>query len=296
MIDRILVPVDGSDPARAALDHALEIADDLGATVVLLYVADTNEPSQVRLGVEVVDVLEEEGAEELSRARDRADERAPDVPIVDDVVQGEPASAIVDYAGSNAIDLVAMGTHGRRGIEGYVLGSVAERVVNASPMPVLTVRSGDDATANYPYRSVLVPTDGSDHARAALDLGTAFATRHGASVHLLTVVDDAVLGLVGVDGAESDDEGVPDRLESAAGDVLEDAEAAARAAGVDDVVTAVRSGSVPAEIRSYAAEHGVDLIAMGTHGRTGIDQRLLGSFTERVLRTAPMPVVTTRWR
>lgn len=101
-----------------------------------------------------------------------------------------------------------MGTHGRSGLERYVLGSVAERVVNRATIPVLTVRAADDVTTSYPY-------------------------------------------------------------------------------------TAVESGSVPREITSYADSEGIDLIVMGTHGRTWIDQHLLGSITERVLRTASVPVLTT---
>ncbi len=84
MCDRILVPVDGSDSATAALDHALEIAGDHDASVTLRYVADTNEPSQIRIGTDVVDVLESEGEEVVSDARKQAVDR--DVPATTDVV------------------------------------------------------------------------------------------------------------------------------------------------------------------------------------------------------------------
>ncbi|WP_265112515.1 universal stress protein [Halosolutus halophilus] len=284
MYDFLLVPVDGSDSSIAALDHALDIAADHGATVQLLYVADTNKPSLVRYEGTVVDVLEEEGEEILSDARERAEERG--VPIVDDVVQGNPGTAIVDAAAEGPVDLVVMGTHGHRGLEEYVLGSVAEGVVNESEPPVLTVRA-EDATRSYPYEDVLVPTDGSDHARRALRLGSAIASRHGATMHLLSVVDEPTLGLaVGSSPAA-------DRLEEHARDVLEEASTIATNAGVDDVVTAIEFGSVTQEIQSFADEADVDLVVMGTHGRTGLDQHLLGSITERVLRTAPAPVLTT---
>lgn len=278
MFDRILVPVDESDAASAALDHALEIASDREASVFLCYVADTNEPSQTRVGTEVVDVLEEEGEDIVSDARERAADRG--VAATADVVQGTPHDAIVDYVESRAIDLVVMGTHGRDGLERYVLGSVAESVVNASPVPVLTVRGPDDATATYPYGSVLVPTDGSAHATAALRRGAAVAARHDAPLHLLAVVDESILG------------GGDDRTDRAR-DLLEDAAATARDAGADEIVTDVRSGSVPREIVSYADLKDVDLVVMGTHGRNGLDQLLLGSITERVLRTASVPVLTT---
>ncbi|QSW98638.1 universal stress protein [Haloterrigena alkaliphila] len=278
MFERILVPVDGSDAASAALDHALDIASDRKASLYLCYVADTNEPSQTRVGTEVVDVLEGEGEDIVSDASERAADRG--VAATTDVVQGATHDAIVDYVESRDVDLVVMGTHGRDGLERYVIGSVAERVVNDSPVPVLTVRGPGDATATYPYGSVLVPTDGSAHATTALRQGAAVASRHDAPLHLLTVVDESILG--------SDD----DRTDRAR-DLLEDAAATAREAGADEVVTDVRTGSVPREIVSYADLNDIDLVVMGTHGRNGLDQLLLGSITERVLRTAPVPVLTT---
>ncbi|WP_121743417.1 universal stress protein [Natronorubrum halophilum] len=281
MYNRILVPVDESDPAAAALDHALEIADEWDATVSLLYVADTNESSQTRLGTEVVDVLEQEGEEIVSNARERVAERG--VSVTTDIVQGIPHEAIVQYAATHDADLVVMGTHGRDGLERYVLGSVAERVVNRATIPVLTVRAADDVTTSYPYTAVLVPTDGSDHAMAALQRGADVANRNNATVHLLSVLEEPILGL-GNDRSDRDE-----RVRG----LLEEATSTVQNAGVDDVVTAVESGSVPREITSYADSEGIDLIVMGTHGRTGIDQHLLGSITERVLRTASVPVLTT---
>ncbi|MCU4744532.1 universal stress protein [Natronoglomus mannanivorans] len=87
---------------------------------------------------------------------------------------------------------------------------------------------------------------------------------------------------------------VVDQLEQRAHDVLEETAAVATNAGADDVVTATTFGSIPAEIRSFVNAANVDLVVMGTHGRTGLGQQLLGSVTERVLRTAPIPVVTTK--
>lgn len=282
MFDRILVPVDGSDPATAALEHALDLAADADATVHVLYVADTNEPSLTRVGGAVVDVLEEEGEEIVADATSRAADRG--VSVVDDVVQGDPREAIVEYASARGVDLIAMGAHGRRGLGEYVLGSTTDRVVGNSQVPVLTVRSADDATRSYPYEDVLVPTDGSDHAAAALDLGSRIADERGATLHLLTVVDD---GGIGLDGAGT----VTERLEERARETLADASGATDAA---DVVTSVAFGSAAAEIETYAGEAGVDVVVLGTHGRTGLDRHLLGSTSERVVRTSPVPVLTTR--
>ncbi|QCS42625.1 universal stress protein [Natrinema versiforme] len=286
MTTRLLVPTDGSDSARAALEHALDIAADREATVQLLYVADTKKPSLTRLGTDVVDVLEREGDEILDAAAALAEDRG--VSVETDVVQGDPRTAIVEYTTGGEFDLVVMGAHGRRGIGEYVLGSTTDCVVNRSGIPVLTVRAADEARRVYPYGDVLVPTDGSDHASVALDRAASVAARHDATLHLLSVVDE----LPEVIDAGSTQ--LSSQLEENVQAVLDEAEATARRAGVDEIRTSITAGPVPREITSYVDEEEIDLVVMGTHGHTGLDRHLLGSFTERVIRTSPVPVLTTR--
>lgn len=286
MYDRLLVPSDGSDPATAALDHALDIAADLGATVHVLNVANTNKPSLTRIGGDIIDVLEQEGEEIMSHAREQAEEH--NVSIVDDIIQGDPRAVIVEYAISHDINLVVMGAHGRRELEEYVLGSVTDHVVNRSETPVLTIRSADEVTQSYPYAAILVPTDGSDQAIAAVELGAKIANRHGATLHLVSVVNELPAG------PDIHSPLVNEQLTENARSIVNEAATLAEDANVTDIITAVKDGSVPNEIQSYAASNGIELIVMGTHGRTGLNQHLLGSITERVLRTAPAPVLTTK--
>ena len=293
-LDRLLVPTDGSDAATAALEHALDVAAGRDAIVHVLNVADTKQPSLTRLGTEVVDALEAEGNEVVSEAAELAADRG--VPASTHVVQGDPRETIVEFAAAGdpddeesdrAFDLVVMGAHGRRGLSEYVLGSVTDYVVNRSEVPVLTVRAAEDARATYPYRDVLVPTDGSEHARAAVELGASIAERCGGTLHLLTVMDE----FAELPGAESSD--IPSGVEEDLRELLEEDAAVAERAGVDDVVTEIAVGTVPREVLDYADAEGIDLVVMGTHGRTGLDRHLLGSFTERVMRTSPVPVLTT---
>ena len=286
MFDDLLFPTDGSDAAAAAFEHVLGIAAEHGSTVHVLNVADTNRDSVTRLQGDVVDVLETEGERVAREVADRADERGVDTVV--EVVQGSPYRAIVDYADSRDVDLVVMPTHGRGGLERLLLGSTTERVVRRSDVPVLTLRS-DGGAPEYPDRNVLVPTDGSDCAGEALEMGVDVANATGAALHVLSVVDTASLG---VDVRTDIQTG---EFEESAAAVVEEATALAAEAGVDPVSGAVESGSsVHRMIRSYVEEHDVDLVVLGTHGRTGLDRYVLGSVAEKLVRTSPVPVLTVR--
>jgi nucleotide-binding universal stress UspA family protein len=286
MIDELLFPTDGSEGATVALDHALDLAAAHDATLHVLNVADTTRDSVTQIGGRVIDALEREGTQVVREAAARASDRG--VPTVTDVLQGEPAPTVVDYADTYGMDLVVMPTHGRRGLGRFLLGSTTDRVVRRADVPVLTIRPVDGATVRYPYRNVLVPTDGSDPATAALRVGVDLATVAGAPLHLLSVVETAGLGLdAGADLVASLEASADELLDAAAADATDaGADVAARRVAVD--------AAVPRAVRAYAEGNDVDLVVVGTHGRTGVDRYLLGSVAERLVRTAPVPVLTVR--
>jgi len=211
------------------------------------------------------------------------------VSTVTGVVQGEPYREIVEYADSRGIDLVVMPTHGRQGLERFILGSTTERVLRRANVPVLTIQPDEDTTIEYPYKNVLVPTDGSECANQALALGTDVATTHGAALHLLSIVSVTSLGV------DVRSEVRTTALEERANDLIEDAKEFATNAGVDSVSTTVGYGaSIHRAILSYLDDHDIDLVVVGTHGRTGFDRYVLGSVTEYLVRTSPIPVLTVR--
>jgi nucleotide-binding universal stress UspA family protein len=287
MYDEILFPTDGSDGADAVFDHVLEIADAHGSRVRVLNVADTNQPSVLREGGDVVDVLKKEGKRVVGDTADRARERG--VSVITEVIQGEPHRTIVDYADSHGMDLIVMPTHGRRGLERFLLGSTTERVVRRAEVPVLTVKPDADSSVGYPYANVLVPTDGSDCAKAALATGVDVVKEERASLHLLSVIDTMSLGV----DVRSDIR--IELLEESANEILEEASGFAEKAGIDPVSESVEYGaSVYGAILSYIEDNEIDLVVVGTHGRTGFDRYMLGSVTEYLVRTSPIPVLTVR--
>jgi nucleotide-binding universal stress UspA family protein len=284
MFDAILFPTDGSDGADAALEFVLDVAAARDATLHVVSVADTSR-SAVEQQADVVGALERNAERVVDAAARRARERGVETETA--VQRGEPHRAICDYAADAGVDVVVMPTRGRRGLERFLLGSTTERVVRRSDVPVLTLRP--DADADYPFEDVLVATDGSDCAAAALERGVDVAGAAGAALHLLSVVDVASLGV----DVRSDL--AVDSLKERASDVLEDAADTATDAGVEPAASEVAFGSsIRGAIRDYVADSGVDLVVVGTHGRTGFHRYVLGSVAESLVRTSPVPVLTVR--
>ncbi|MCH7660364.1 MAG: universal stress protein [Euryarchaeota archaeon] len=141
MYERILVPTDGSAGVERAVEQATALASVHGATIHAVFVVNTASFASLPMETSwegVSDMLREDGREALERVREIADKRA--VPIETAIIDGTPSKEIVHYAIEEGCDLIVMGTHGRGGIDRLLLGSVAERVVRASSVPVLTVR------------------------------------------------------------------------------------------------------------------------------------------------------------
>ena len=136
----VLVPTDGSEPARAALEHAITAFPD--ATVTLLHVIDpalTMYRGEMSYDYQRLIKLETERAETfLDAAQEFADEHG--VSVTTEILLGTPARSIVTFATENDVDQIVLGSHGRSGVSRVLLGSVAEKVVRRSPVPVTVVR------------------------------------------------------------------------------------------------------------------------------------------------------------
>ncbi|MFB6296509.1 MAG: universal stress protein [Halobacteriales archaeon] len=137
MYERILVPTDGSPGTSRVLTHALELAERVGATLHGLYVLDARNRG-LEGGMDALrESLRSEGERATERVRARAEDAGVDVTAA--IREGVPHEEILAYVEAEGIDAVVMGTHGRSGVDRVLLGSVTERVVRLSPVPVLTV-------------------------------------------------------------------------------------------------------------------------------------------------------------
>ncbi|MBO4246636.1 universal stress protein [Halomicrobium sp. IBSBa] len=281
MYDRILLPIDGSDGARRTVDHVADIAAAQDASVTALFVADTTLDSVTRIQGDVVDSLVETGEEIVGEAGTVLASSGVDYET--DVVSGGPARTIVDYADRYGFDLIAMPTHGRTGISRRLLGSVTETVIRLSQIPVLTIRLADETRTTFPYERLLLPTDGSPAATAAVEHGLDLAAALDGTPHALSVAESG--SVLGLGGDESDPQ-------SAAEAAVENVEPMASERDIGTLVTAVEHGSPHEAITAYVDANDIDAIVMGTTGTRGIGEILLGTVAELVVRTAPVPVIT----
>lgn len=142
MYDRILVPTDGSPGMGSVITHAMGLAEVHDAELHGLYVVDTGSIATLPIETSwdgMTEMLREEGELAIEEFRNRSG----DGPTETEIVEGNPSQEIVDYAAERDCDTVVMGTHGRGGIDRLLLGSVAERVVRSSSVPVVTVPVSD---------------------------------------------------------------------------------------------------------------------------------------------------------
>jgi len=147
MYENILIPTDGSETAQVAVDHAVDHAQKYGATLHALYVVDVDAVN-FGLGTEQVDRIKQGNFGEMHELRDDADAATGavvdsaaerDVTVHEEVRVGTPHDVIAGYADNEDIDLVVMGSHGRSGVRRALLGSVTERVLRSTHVPVLVV-------------------------------------------------------------------------------------------------------------------------------------------------------------
>ena len=291
-IEKILVPVDFSEHAAAALDRAVDLAKRFGARLTLLHAYELPGPAMTEYQISIPEPLAEQvraaASTRLEALRERA--AAGDLEVGCELVRGSAADAVANVAASLEADLVVMGTRGNTGLQHLLLGSVAERTVRTAPCPVLTVKA-DAARAREPISRILAATDFSKSSDAALEAAIDWAKRLGAEltlVHALRLQAPLVTPYEVVFP-----QNLLDQARDAASRKLEQALEKARAAGVAAKAQITSAPAVPA-LAEVAEEIGADLLVMGTRGHTGLAHVLLGSVAERTLRLASCAVLTVK--
>ncbi len=290
MFTKILVPLDGSALAEQAVKPALALARAAGAEVLLLRSVAGVQPI-FALSSALTGQFESEWQdsafesrrrathEYLAGLRQRYDCSACIVRVVEEI--GDPAAAIVDAARERGVDLIVMSTHGETGVRRAVWGSVTGRVLHGADCPVLVVRSAE------PIRRVLIALDGSELGERVLPPALAVARALRAQVILLCVSEAPLLNPLEIGMMWDMEPPVASQdMANAARQAAERylANIVAREGLAEDATALVLEGAPADRIGEFARLTDIDLIAMSTHGRTGLRRWLYGSVTTRVMR------------
>jgi len=294
MIERILCARDFSPASDRAFGYAVELAERTGATLHLMHV------EEIPLGFFQGDPSPAPGEQALREQFEaRCQDDLADLPVsLDDdhltLTAGRSdavAPALVEYATKHDVDLLVMGTQGRRGVERALFGSVAEEVLRTAPCPVLTTRAveedGPGPCLPEPIDQVVAPVDFSESSRAALRYAARLASTYGVPLTLIHVVNLPKLpAAYGIEFSEQMD------LRTRATAELERWKEAVVPA-TQDASCVIASGEPVAAILEAASTPG-DLLVMATRGLSGVQRMMLGSVAEGVLRGASGPVISSR--
>jgi nucleotide-binding universal stress UspA family protein len=285
----VAAATDFSENATAAVAWAEQIARQHGAKLVLLHATLPEVPAApefVQLPVSYFEELRRVVEERLEAAA--AEIRRTGLAVEAEVIVGPTVQGLLDAVSRRQAELLVTGTRGRTGWKKLLLGSTAARLVRHAPCPVLTVHPTDPGPAHR-VRTVLVPTDFSEDAQLAAN----------AAFRILGPEGERRVVLVHAYRLPIEDEHLPARVlmkEIRAAEEDAHARLEAKRASLERPGVQVEGTSIegyPADVILARAESvHPDLIAMGTHGRSGLDRLFLGSTAERVLASAPCPVLT----
>jgi nucleotide-binding universal stress UspA family protein len=298
-IRRILATTDLSDESLAGVRYAVALAEKVGAAVALLHVFEYLSPSPMP-GMRTV-TLSPHDSEIAEHARVRLKTLAKraskdDLNLIPILRSGNSLYGIITTARERAADLIVIATHGYTGAKRVLLGSTAERVVRHASCPVLTVpaRTTPRRTGKRPpldLQKILVPIDFSKTSETVLPWAASLAAESNAELILLHVVEKFPIDYVL--GRELMNETITPLMKQGEADLKRMAGSLSKSGG-RRVSAVVRDGKPFEEICSAAKRLGANLIALTTHGYTGLRRVYLGSTAERVVRHAHCPVLVVR--
>lgn len=297
MFKKILVPLDGSELAEVALPYAEELAGRLRADVVLAHVYESEDEEYHRMHELYINKVAENVRRGVNKYGKNGDDRHIEVETA--FLVGHPAEQIVDYSDENDVDLIVIATHGRSGIRRWFLGSIAAKVVRAAKQPVALIRAeGAVQKGKKPLiDNVLLPLDGSKESETAIPYIEELAAKLKAKVTLVHVTARTYF-VYSIPGETIQMPFTPedmDRFKEKAQHYLETVASAFDKKGVE-ARAEVAVGSAPDEIIRMAEEMSNGIVAMATHGRSGISRWAFGSTADKVLHAGNTPVLLVRVR
>lgn len=291
MYGSILVPVDGSKLAERALSLAIPLAEQHGARLVLLHAHEPVAPLVMGGGAPVRDAaLDETHRAESGTYLEKLAKRTTKLtsaPVEALFRDGKVVPTIAAVVASHGVGLVVMSTHGRGGFQRFWLGSVADAVVRHATVPVLLVRGARPVAKRLagqpPFLRVVVPVDGSERAEEAVTAAKAMLGTGHARMTLVHVVHPMTAAASMNLKRDPEEEVLKGYLEPLAREV---------ASATLEVRFELKVDHNIARMVNEAVEtHDADLIAIAGQGMTGAQRLLVGSVADKLIRTAPVPVL-----
>lgn len=292
MIRTMVVPLDGSQTAEAALPVAAGLARRLHARLLAVHALDFTNTEYAHCD----DAPDWWGENVMDRAARYLEVTAAisrkkwQVELETRLIESDPLSALLRSPVSKKADLIVMTTHGRGPVERVWLGSVADQLIREAGRPILLIPPGarTEPHDDTPFSHIMVPLDGSATAEHVVPLAAAIATADGARLTLVRVATPALVNAIAHPhvGSGDDDEAYRYLMRrSGAFRLLS-----------RDLQCVALAGDRPTatQILNYAATHDVDMIAMSTHGYGGLRRLVLGSIADKIIRASPVPVLVSK--
>jgi nucleotide-binding universal stress UspA family protein len=299
MYTKMLVPLDGSRTAEKVLPYARDLARRFKIPIELLAVIDIAELAThiTAEKARFLDSMIEEGVRSSESYLRGVAASFSGATVTCKVEKGRAEDVIIERGEADTAMLIAMATHGRSGLNRFLLGSVAEKVLRGAANALLLIRATDAAPSDgeVSFKSIIVPLDGSELAESILPMVAGVAKKLGIEVVLFRAYHIPYNAYAGDDGfyaVNYDD--LISAVRDETNDYLDKKVAEVKNIGVEKVSALSKEGFAGDEIIALGRKTPDALIAMCSHGRSGVRRWVLGSVTENVVRHTADPVLVTR--
>jgi nucleotide-binding universal stress UspA family protein len=298
MYSKMLIPLDGSKTAEKVLPYARYLAGKLKVPIELLAVIDIAEMA-THISAEkarYLDTLIEDGVRASTTYLRGIATTFPEAKVTCTVEKGRAEDSIIEKGEADPGLLITMATHGRSGLNRFLLGSVAEKVLRGSANPLLLIRAADEAKGIGEARltSIIVPLDGSELAESVLPMVATMAKLLDLEVVLFRAFHIPYNTYAGDDGYMVNYDELIASVRDESNEYLEKKVAEVKKLGVAKVTALTKEGFAGDEIIALGRKTPDNLIAMCSHGRSGVRRFVLGSVTETVVRHSGDPVLVVR--
>jgi len=298
MFTSMLIPLDGSKTAEKVLPYARHLAGKFTIPIELLAVIDIAEmATQISAGkARYLDTMIEDGVRASTTYLRGIATTFPNAKVTCTVEKGRAEDTVIEKGEADGGLLIAMATHGRSGLNRFLLGSVAEKVLRGSANPLLLIRAADEAKGEGEARltSIVVPLDGSALAESVLPGVATMAKILDLEVLLFRAYQIPYNAYAGDDGYTVNYEELLTAVRDESNEYLEKKVAELKKLGVAKVSALAKEGFAGDEIIALGRKTPDNLIAMCSHGRSGVRRFVLGSVTETVVRHSGDPVLVLR--